>query len=51
LITTTIDGAVEKDVMFFVGPVLMAAFGFFLMKNLVWNLVDEVYDCGDFPID
>jgi hypothetical protein len=48
LITTTIDEAVEKDVMFFVGPVLMAAFGFFLMKNLVWNLVDEVYDCGDF---
>ena len=23
-------------------------FGYFLMKKLVWDLVDEVYDCGDF---
>jgi hypothetical protein len=29
-------------------PVLLAVFGFFLMKRLVWDLVDEVYDCGDF---
>jgi hypothetical protein len=29
-------------------PLFMAAFGFFLMKKLVWDLVDEVYDCGDF---
>jgi hypothetical protein len=26
----------------------MAVFGHFLMKKLVWDLVDEVYDCGDF---
>jgi hypothetical protein len=29
-------------------PVLMAIFGFFLMKKLVWDLMDEVYDCGDY---
>jgi hypothetical protein len=28
-------------------PLLMAGFGFVLMKNLLWSLVDEVYDCGD----
>lgn len=28
-------------------PLAMAVFGFFLMKKLVWDLVDEVYDCGD----
>ena len=28
-------------------PIGMAVFGFFLMKHLVWDLVDEVYDCGD----
>lgn len=26
----------------------MAVFGFFLMKKLVWDLIDEVYDGGDF---
>lgn len=29
-------------------PAFMAAFGYFLMKNLVWDLVDEVYDAGSF---
>jgi hypothetical protein len=25
----------------------MALFGYFIMRMLVWDLVDEVYDCGD----
>lgn len=29
-------------------PLFLGGFGFFLMKRLVWDLVDEVYDCGDF---
>ncbi len=29
-------------------PAFMAAFGYFLMKNLLWDLVDEVYDAGSF---
>ncbi len=42
------NGAFEKDPMFLVVPCLMAVFGFFLMKKLVWDLADEVYDGGDF---
>lgn len=29
-------------------PLIIGGFGFFLMKHLVWNLADEVYDCGDY---
>ena len=28
-------------------PILMTVFGFFLFKKLVWDLMDEVHDCGD----
>jgi hypothetical protein len=28
-------------------PCVMAIFGYFLMKKLVWDLADEVWDCGD----
>ena len=33
--------------MQYVVPAFMLVVGFFLMKKLVWDLVDEVYDCGD----
>jgi hypothetical protein len=26
----------------------MGIFGFFLLRKLVWDLADEVYDCGDY---
>lgn len=42
-----IDGDFEKDPMFLIGPCLMVVFGFFLMKKLVWDLADEVFDCGE----
>ncbi len=29
-------------------PLIMAAFGFFLFKKILFDLVDEVYDCGSF---
>ena len=32
--------------MLFVVPVGMGAFGYFIMKKLVWDLIDEVYDYG-----
>jgi hypothetical protein len=32
--------------MFIVMPILMAAFGYFVMKKLLWDLADEVYDDG-----
>lgn len=41
-------GAAQKDPMLVVVPVLMAIVGYFLMKKLLWNLVDEVFDAGAF---
>jgi hypothetical protein len=34
------------EILFLIGPVCMAVFGYFLMKKLVWDLIDEVYDDG-----
>jgi hypothetical protein len=45
---SVISGAIRKNPVFLIGPATMAAFGYFLMRKLVWDLVDEVYDCGDF---
>jgi len=36
----------DVPVPFLIVPVVMAAFGYFLMKNLVFDLVDEVWDAG-----
>ena len=36
----------SADIMIFVIPVFMAVFGYFIMKNLVFDLIDEVYDGG-----
>jgi len=33
-------------VLFLVVPIGMAAIGYFIMKKLVWDLIDEVYDEG-----
>lgn len=33
--------------MFIIMPIFMAVFGYFIMKNLVFDLIDEVYDEGD----
>jgi hypothetical protein len=39
---------VDADMLpFLIIPVAMVVFGFFMMRVLVWDLVDEVYDCGD----
>jgi hypothetical protein len=34
-------------VVFFIFPIFMAALGYLLMKNLVFDLADEVFDAGD----
>jgi hypothetical protein len=36
----------SADIMLFVVPVFMAVVGYFVMKNLVFDLIDEVYDEG-----
>ena len=33
-------------IMFVVIPIFMIVLGYFLMKKLVWDLIDEVYDEG-----
>ncbi len=34
------------DMMFFIVPIVMAVFGYFFMKHLLFDLIDEVYDEG-----
>ena len=36
--------------LFFVMPCIMALFGFFLFKKLLWVLADEVRDCGSYLV-
>ena len=36
--------------MLWVIPLLLAALGFILMKVLIWGVMDEVIDCGDYLI-
>ena len=40
-------GAAEQSLMFLIVPCLMAIFGFFFFKKLLWDLADEVFDEGD----
>ncbi len=47
IVVGIVNRAGAKDMTFFVIPIVMAGFGVFIMRKLVWDLVDEVYDCGD----
>lgn len=40
-------GILSGTLMAVVGPLIMIIFGYFLMKKLVWDLVDQVIDNGD----
>jgi hypothetical protein len=40
--------AAQRDWIFVVVPCVMAGFGFVLFRRLLWNLADEVFDCGDY---
>lgn len=48
ILTGIVGGAVEKSPMFLVVPVMMAVIGYFVMKKLVWDLMDEVEDHGEY---
>lgn len=41
------SGAMEKAPFAILPPVFLAVLGFFITKNLLWDLADEVYDQGD----
>jgi hypothetical protein len=38
----------DLPLLFLVVPCLMAGFGFYFMKTLIWTLLDEVQDGGDY---
>ena len=42
-----LDGTVSTEPLFIFGPLFMAVIGFLVMRLLVWDLADAVYDCGD----
>ncbi len=42
------SGAAKRELIFLVIPCVMAIFGFFMMKKLLWDLADCVEDGGDF---
>lgn len=41
------SGAVARDLSVIAIPLVMAGFGFFFMKKLLWDLADEVFDDGE----
>jgi len=41
------DGENGPGVMFIVMAVILSVFGYFIMKKIVFDLIDEVYDEGD----
>ena len=41
------DNGNGPGAVFVVIPLFMAAFGYFIMKNLIFDLIDEVYDEGN----
>jgi hypothetical protein len=49
-VTSVLSGAARADPMLMVVPVVMAAFGFVLMRKLTWDLADTVDDFGSYLI-
>lgn len=45
--STKAGAAASPDLLLLIMPVAMAAFGYFFMKNYVFDLVDEAFDTGD----
>jgi hypothetical protein len=50
VVRTLLSGAARKDPLLLVFTLLVAALGYVMLKKFVWNLVDEVYDGGDFLV-
>jgi hypothetical protein len=47
LLGPLLGNAPRPPIPFFLGPLVMGVFGYVLMKKLVWDLADQVFDCGD----
>ncbi len=46
--TSLTSGAGNASAIFIIAPAMMAILGYVLMKKILWDLVDEVYDCGSY---
>jgi len=46
-LVSVLGGAVRKDPVFLVIPVVMVLFGALMFRLLIWDLADEVQDSGD----
>jgi len=49
-LSTYLGGAIQRNPLVVIVPCVMAVFGYFIMKKLLWDLVDEVLDGGDFLV-
>lgn len=47
LLSSLAGGRNRQPPMLWIMPLIMAVFGFWIMKKTVWILADEVQDCGD----
>ena len=45
-----VSGVAVRQPQILIGPCMMAVIGFVVMKQLIWDLVDEVLDAGDYLI-
>ena len=43
-------GVVKQTIMLLIAPLFMSVLGYFLMKNLLWGVMDEVFDCGNYLV-
>jgi hypothetical protein len=50
VVTGVASGAARQTPMFLLVPCVMMVFGFLLFKKMIWVLVDEVKDGGDFLV-
>jgi hypothetical protein len=47
VLTAIAGGAMKRDLFFLVIPMVMAGFGYFFMRKMLWDLADEVFEDGD----
>jgi hypothetical protein len=50
LVLVIVTEAIKMSVMLLVIPIALAIFGFFLMKYLLWDLMDEVLDYDSYLV-
>ena len=47
IVTALMSGTTAQDMMLLIVPVFLIVVGYVVMRLLIWDLVDDVFDCGD----